>query len=333
MTGPEEGRAKWQRGQGKGTQCPKGKQSQQQSWWDKDRDQRGYSKSNEDLKNVVKALGRLVLRQEDSLLVTQLDCQFVIFMKNKPDSDQAVNWSITNQLLSAGNHWRERKAQDPKALGQPLRTVLLSSWLTAIKYRINEFTSNPAVKDQAIQMGILANDAFPYMQWDPDASKHVRIAQDSPDPRSAAEDHHPSQRDWSLSPTEPHRGNGVRCHPLDSRDPEQNAGSASRLRADWETGPQLVYAPGSLNPETFQAGKISAGNRGGQDDPGTLRPVKLKIQQLQLCNPHQHSYAHAALLSLLWTAFRMAFRLHIRGYADSCNGSPLSPSLNLCGRL
>ncbi|CAE7293723.1 unnamed protein product, partial [Symbiodinium pilosum] len=148
VTGPEEGRAKWQRGQGKGTQRPKGKRSQQQSWWEKDRGQRGYSKSNEDLKNVVKALGRLVLRQEDSLSVMQLDCQFVIFMKNKPDTDQAVNWSITNQLLSVGNHWWERKAQGPKALRQPLRTVLFSSWLTAIKYRINEFTSNPSVKDQ-----------------------------------------------------------------------------------------------------------------------------------------------------------------------------------------
>ena len=30
--------------------------------------------------------------------------------------------------------------------------------------------------------------------------------------------------------------------------------------------------------------------------------MKLKIQQLQLNNPHQHSYAHAVLLSLLWTA-------------------------------
>ena len=178
MTGPEEGRAKWHRGQGKGTQRPKGKQSQQQSWWDKDRDQRGYNKSNEDLKNVVKALGRLVLRQEDSLSVTQLDCQFIIFMKNKPDSDRVANWSITTQLLAVGNHWRERKAQDPKTLEQPLRTVLFSSWLTAIKYRINEFTSNPSVKDQATQMGILEDDAFPYMQWDPEASKHVRIAQD-----------------------------------------------------------------------------------------------------------------------------------------------------------
>ena len=119
-----------------------------------------------------------MLRQEDSLSVMQLDCQFVIFMKNKADTDQSANWSITSQLLSVGNHRRDRKAQSPKDLNQPLRTVLFSSWLSAIRFRIHEFTSNPSVKEQAIKMGILVEDSFPYMQWDPEASKHAQIPQD-----------------------------------------------------------------------------------------------------------------------------------------------------------
>ena len=72
----------------------------------------------------------------------------------------------------------KKKAQDPKSLGQPLRTVLFSSWLTAIKYRIKEFTSNPSLKDQATKMGMLEDGGFPYLQWDPEASEHVRIPQD-----------------------------------------------------------------------------------------------------------------------------------------------------------
>ena len=121
----EGDRAKWHRGQGKGSQQvqrPKGKPQQQQSWWDKDH--KGYAKSNDDLKQVVKALGRSVLRQEDSLSVMQLDCQFIIFMRNPvqtADSSQTPDWSVTKQLLSVGNHWRDRKAKDPKSLGQPLR--------------------------------------------------------------------------------------------------------------------------------------------------------------------------------------------------------------------
>ena len=72
----------------------------------------------------------------------------------------------------------KKKAQDPKSLGQPLRTVLFSSWLTAIKYRVKEFTSNPSLKDQAINMGIFEDGGFPCLQWDPEASEHVRTPQE-----------------------------------------------------------------------------------------------------------------------------------------------------------
>ena len=74
-------------GPGKGTQPaqpkPKGgpaQQQDQQNWWEGRRDNRGYNRHS-DLKSVVKVLGKLGLRQEDSLSVIQLDCQFVIFMK------------------------------------------------------------------------------------------------------------------------------------------------------------------------------------------------------------------------------------------------------------
>ena len=88
----------------------------------------------------------------------QLDCQFIIFMKNtasEPSSKQIPDWSVTKQMLTVGNHWRDRKAKDPKSLGQPLRTVLFSSWLTAMKFRIDDFQANPAQKELAVQMGIL----------------------------------------------------------------------------------------------------------------------------------------------------------------------------------
>ncbi|CAE7734477.1 unnamed protein product [Symbiodinium pilosum] len=184
--GPEESRAKWHRGQGKGAQQnqrAKGR-PQQQSWWEKEKSDKYDNKSNskhDDLKQAVKALGRLVLRQEDSLAVMQLDCQFIIFMKNtasESSSKQIPDWIVTKQMLTVGNHWRDRKAKDPKSLGQPLRTVLFSSWLTAMKFRIDDFQANPSQKEVAVQMGILGEDGFPYLQWDPETSKHVKIQQE-----------------------------------------------------------------------------------------------------------------------------------------------------------
>ena len=183
--GDGDGRCEMVPGSRQGNPADSEGEAQNQSWWDKDKsdrtDNRGYSKSNDDLKQAVKALGRLVLRQEDSLAVTQLDCQFIILMKNAPQQANPENlpdWTVTKQLFQVGSYWRDRKAKDPKSLGQPLRTVLFSSWLTALRYRINEMDSKPATKELAIQLGILEADGFPYLQWDPETSKHVKIQQD-----------------------------------------------------------------------------------------------------------------------------------------------------------
>ena len=82
----------------------------------KNKDNCGYPRSNDELKSVVKALGRLVLRQEDSLAVMQLDCQFVIFTKNKSQSaEQMLDWSVTSQLVAvAGTTGRTRKRRSPR---------------------------------------------------------------------------------------------------------------------------------------------------------------------------------------------------------------------------
>ena len=69
------------------------------------KDNKDYNKSNEELKIVVKALGRLVLHQEDSMSVLRVDTEMVAFMKNRgPKVVPAQDWSMTNNLLTVGNH-------------------------------------------------------------------------------------------------------------------------------------------------------------------------------------------------------------------------------------
>ena len=171
--------AKWHKSQGKGYNKPKGSNDRQKSWWEKDKNQRSHDQDS-DLRGVVKALGRLVLRQEDSLAVMQLDCQFINFMRSpaKSQEDNAPEWSATPQLYSVGCHWRDQKAKNPQSLQQPLRTVLFSSWLTAIRFRIEEIRTKPEVKDRAIRMGLLENDSFPYLAWSPEEGKHKKEPQD-----------------------------------------------------------------------------------------------------------------------------------------------------------
>ena len=312
-------RAKWHRGQGKGTQQtqpkPKGgtaQQQEQKNWWGR-RDNRGYNKDS-DLKSVVKALGRLVLRQEDSLSVIQLDCQFVIFMKNhKPatpaTTDALPDWTVTAQLLSVGNHWKSQKERDPKSLTQPLRTVLFSSWLTAIRYRIDELSSKPATKETATAMGILDNDHFPYMQWNPEESRHVKVEQA---PLSIAD---ALQTITQLQRLIIHPNTIGRFHPLRrltpemasevipwTLDPKPNTGSPSSLPADRQTGSKRGDPPCILHSPPEQAGTLPTGNSGGQNAPGALRPVQSALLQLALVNPNSFSYANASLISVLWAS-------------------------------
>ena len=140
---------------------------------------RSYSRNQEDLRSVVKALGRLVMRQEDSLSVLSLDMELVVFMRNRdPKLSPDQDLSVTQQLLTVGNHWRQVKEKDPNSLNQPLRTVLLSSWLTAIKLRVQEIQTNPAAKERAAASGILENEMIVCLQWDPQESKHVKANQE-----------------------------------------------------------------------------------------------------------------------------------------------------------
>ena len=100
----------------------------------------------------------------------------------------------------------------------------------------------------------------------------------------------------------PHGGDGLRCHPLNTGNPEPRAGSAGGICADRKADPQRMHPLGSVHFEALQARSLAPGHSGGQDDPRALRPAQSNILQLQLANPHHHSYGHAVIFSILWTS-------------------------------
>ena len=153
-------------------------------------------------------------------------------------------------------------------------------------------------------------------------SRNVQARQDSAgapvhrscpsDSAAAADLDHPPQCDRPLSSVAEADGeHGFGCDPLDSRNPKPNSGSTGSLFFDRKVDPQRLHAPGGVHPETLQVGTVSSGYGSGQDDSGVVRPVSAKILSLQLTNPHQHSYAHAILYAILWTASNMQDGLSI----------------------
>ena len=135
-----------------------------------------------------------------------------------------------------------------------------------------------------------------------------------PDSAAVAELDRSSQRDRSLpfpSAAEVDGQHGFGCDPLDSRDPKPHSGSAGSLCLGGETDPQRLHALGGVNSEALQVRAVPSSHGGGQNDSGIVRPVSAKILSLQLANPHQHSYAHAILHSIVWTASNMQEGLRI----------------------
>ena len=171
-------RTKWPKGPGKGQGYNQDKkQKQQQQWWGDSRNH-GSSHSSDDLKNIVRAMGRLLIRQEDSLSILQQDTQLVVFLKNREQGKPASeDWSIVQALFLVGKRWREQKEKSPNQVTQPLRVVLLGSMLDAILNRVKQLETDPALREVAEKRGLVVNGTFPFLQWDQEKKEYQASSQ------------------------------------------------------------------------------------------------------------------------------------------------------------
>ena len=121
--------------------------------------------SSDDLKNIVRAMGRHLIRQEDSISILQQDTQLIVFLKNREQGKPASeDWSIVQALFLVGKHWREQKEKSPSQVTQPLRVVLLGSMLDAMLNRVKQLETDPQLREVAEKRGLVVNGAFPYLQ-------------------------------------------------------------------------------------------------------------------------------------------------------------------------
>ena len=120
--------------------------------------------------------------------------------------------------------------------------------------------------------------------------------------QTAAPAHHPPQRDRQVSsPAQADSGHAERCDPVDFGNRKQDAGVPDDLPAGRKVDPKRQHTLGRFFSPTLEARQIPTGHGGGQVAPGTVRPGT-SILQLQLLNPHEHSYANSIVMSLLWLA-------------------------------
>jgi len=130
--------------------------------------------SDEDLRELVKQMGRLLIRLEDAQTIANLDTSFIMFVGATPDP---AGWSLPSSMYQIALDWNRRKESDPGSLKQPLRVVLLHAFLEVLYTKIVDMETNQDLRERARELGLVVDletaPAYPYLRWDSQQKKHV----------------------------------------------------------------------------------------------------------------------------------------------------------------
>ncbi|OLP92697.1 hypothetical protein AK812_SmicGene25461 [Symbiodinium microadriaticum] len=136
--------------------------------------EKALRKEVKELKNVVKAMGRLTLRLEDRQAVDMLDKEFFLFLQTENSGN---SWSVTKRLYTVASEWNRLKETEPESITQPLRSVLLHAFLTALQTQILNIESDANLHQQATAKGLLQDDAYSYLHWNHKTKQHDKAPQ------------------------------------------------------------------------------------------------------------------------------------------------------------
>ncbi|CAE7260287.1 unnamed protein product [Symbiodinium necroappetens] len=138
----------------------------------------------EDLKEVIRAMGRLSLRLQDQLSIFSLDVEFILFLQTDASGNK---FSITASLYAAAQQWHRQKESDPASLTQPMRNILLYCLFSALLERLEKLETDPDMMARVRQMGLVEGEAYLFLQWDAAQGKHIKAQVEPLSHREAVE--------------------------------------------------------------------------------------------------------------------------------------------------
>ena len=124
-----------------------------------------------ELKEAVKALGRMSLRMEDALGVIHLDSEYILFLQTEAAGNE---WAITRQLYDTAVEWNRQKEQDPSALTNPMRNILLYNLYNALLMKIEALEVDKNLMEAAKTRGLVEGTTYVFLQWDQATRRHVK---------------------------------------------------------------------------------------------------------------------------------------------------------------
>ena len=127
-----------------------------------------------ELKNIVKAMGRLTLRLEDRIAVDMLDKEFFLFLQTDASGNE---WSVTQKLYTVATEWNRLREKSPQEITQPLRCVLLHAFLTALMTQVTAIETSPQLLQKAKDRGLIQDESYCYLRWDHQEKRHLQAPQ------------------------------------------------------------------------------------------------------------------------------------------------------------
>ena len=300
---------KWPKGPGKGSGQGQGynqdrRPRNQNTWWSDNRNQ-GSSRSSENLKNLVRAMGRLLIRQEDSLSILQQDTQLMLFLKNRDPAKQASeDWSIVQALFLVGQALAGAEGENPQpsypaAAGSPpglsVGCPADEGEATADRPSSEGFSRTkrsdgewdfPLPTMGFREEGVCAGD--------PGAPLLPRRGGGSDDSQAVID---PPARDSSLSRNaEAHSRDDQRSGALHARNTKPLSGISTVLSLARKAQPQRVRPPHCSHLETGEALSFAPREHCRSLAPGDLAQFRSagrqNISLLQLQNPSNYCYGN-----------------------------------------
>eukprot|EP00439_Symbiodinium_sp_Y106_P035989 s1005_g4.t1 len=260
---------------------------------------------DKELRELMKELCRLVLRQADTVAYLQMDLGFMLFLKTsmKPklpvEEETTKQWAIVNNLYKTAQAWHAKKSSDPDSLTNTLRTTLVYCMMTTLQERITALETSQEDVRRLESLGIMENGCFLYMRWNQERKCHEKTQQEHLT-LAQAKEHEAVIVKHLVFPRVVLRFHALRKLTSEMasevRDPQQVLGVPTHLFSIRAPRFQFGDAPHRGQPSSKQAGTVPSGEshrRSGVQavvDEATVKAIKLG-------NTQDFCYANACLLA------------------------------------
>ena len=121
----------------------------------------GFEDTSE-LREVVKKLGNMVLRNAETVNRIEYDACFLMQLSTKPHPG-----TVIPSMFKVAREWRKMREENPQALQQSLRQVMLLCLVKEVQARASLTLQTPAA-------GFLEGENWVYQTWDPAKKINVR---------------------------------------------------------------------------------------------------------------------------------------------------------------